>query len=401
MVVLRLSVVVVVLLTFVQWCAYSQSPSQLFVDITLVKSTTAKDLGAYCLDGSLPAYHFSKGFGSGTNNWLLHIEGGGWCNDVKSCLERAKTRRGSSHYMAKGRVFPGILSNKDSHNPDFYNWNRVLLRYCDGASLAGNSKYEDGTKSLYFRGQKIWQAMISDLLPQGLAHAEKALLSGDSAGGLAVFLHCDNFSRSLPGNATVKCISDAGLFLDIKDVAHNDTIRSLFHDVVSLQGVEQNLNQECTSSQSDPKQWFFPQYLLSYIKTPLFILNSAYDTWQFHNILVPSLADRKGKWNNCKKNVTFCTDSQIQTLQDFRQKMLEVTYSFYTHSTRGGMFINSCFAHGQSLYQETWFDIDSPRVQNKTVAEAVGDWYFERKVTKLIECPYPCSASCYHSVPAA
>uniref|UniRef100_A0A803NDR5 Pectin acetylesterase n=1 Tax=Chenopodium quinoa TaxID=63459 RepID=A0A803NDR5_CHEQI len=170
MVVLRLSVVVVVLLTFVQWCAYSQSPSQLFVDITLVKSTTAKDLGAYCLDGSLPAYHFSKGFGSGTNNWLLHIE----------------------------------------------------------------------TKSLYFRGQKIWQAMISDLLPQGLAHAEKALLSGDSAGGLAVFLHCDNFSRSLPGNATVKCISDAGLFLDIKDVAHNDTIRSLFHDVVSLQGVEQN-----------------------------------------------------------------------------------------------------------------------------------------------------------------
>uniref|UniRef100_A0A803N180 Pectin acetylesterase n=1 Tax=Chenopodium quinoa TaxID=63459 RepID=A0A803N180_CHEQI len=333
MVVLRLSVVVVVLLTFVQWCAYSQSPSQLFVDITLVKSTTAKDLGAYCLDGSLPAYHFSKGFGSGTNNWLLHIEGGGWCNDVKSCLERAKTRRGSSHYMAKGRVFPGILSNKDSHNPDFYNWNRVLLRYCDGASLAGNSKYEDGTKSLYFRGQKIWQAMISDLLPQGLAHAEKALLSGDSAGGLAVFLHCDNFSRSLPGNATVKCISDAGLFLDIKDVAHNDTIRSLFHDVVSLQGVEQNLNQECTSSQSDPKQ-----YLLSYIKTPLFILNSAYDTWQFHNILVPSLADRKGKWNNCKKN---------------------------------------------------------------TVAEAVGDWYFERKVTKLIECPYPCSASCYHSVPAA
>uniref|UniRef100_A0A803NE82 Pectin acetylesterase n=1 Tax=Chenopodium quinoa TaxID=63459 RepID=A0A803NE82_CHEQI len=283
MVVLRLSVVVVVLLTFVQWCAYSQSPSQLFVDITLVKSTTAKDLGAYCLDGSLPAYHFSKGFGSGTNNWLLHIEGGGWCNDVKSCLERAKTRRGSSHYMAKGRVFPGILSNKDSHNPDFYNWNRVLLRYCDGASLAGNSKYEDG-------GQKIWQAMISDLLPQGLAHAEKALLSGDSAGGLAVFLHCDNFSRSLPGNATVKCISDAGLFLDIKDVAHNDTIRSLFHDVVSLQGVEQNLNQECTSSQSDPKQ---------------------------------------------------------------------------------------------------------------TVAEAVGDWYFERKVTKLIECPYPCSASCYHSVPAA
>lgn len=29
---------------------------------------------AVCLDGSLPGYHFQKGFGSGSNNWLLHIE---------------------------------------------------------------------------------------------------------------------------------------------------------------------------------------------------------------------------------------------------------------------------------------------------------------------------------------
>lgn len=29
---------------------------------------------AVCLDGSVPAYHFQKGFGSGSHNWLLHIE---------------------------------------------------------------------------------------------------------------------------------------------------------------------------------------------------------------------------------------------------------------------------------------------------------------------------------------
>lgn len=27
-----------------------------------------------CLDGSAPAYHFRRGFGSGSNNWVLHIE---------------------------------------------------------------------------------------------------------------------------------------------------------------------------------------------------------------------------------------------------------------------------------------------------------------------------------------
>lgn len=42
----------------------------------------------------------------------------------------------------------------------------------------------------------------------------KALLSGCSAGGLASFLHCDNFTKYLPENASVKCLSDAGFFLD-------------------------------------------------------------------------------------------------------------------------------------------------------------------------------------------
>lgn len=27
-----------------------------------------------CLDGSAPAYHFDKGFGSGVNNWIVHME---------------------------------------------------------------------------------------------------------------------------------------------------------------------------------------------------------------------------------------------------------------------------------------------------------------------------------------
>lgn len=31
-------------------------------------------LVAVCLDGSLPGYHFQQGFGSGSQNWLLHIE---------------------------------------------------------------------------------------------------------------------------------------------------------------------------------------------------------------------------------------------------------------------------------------------------------------------------------------
>ncbi|GAB2210250.1 hypothetical protein Droror1_Dr00015513 [Drosera rotundifolia] len=63
--------------------------------------------------------------------------------------------------------------------------------------------------------QKILEAIILELLPKGLVEAEKALLSGCSAGGLAACLHCDNFTAFLPSTTVVKCLSDVRFFLDI------------------------------------------------------------------------------------------------------------------------------------------------------------------------------------------
>ncbi|XP_016564621.2 pectin acetylesterase 9 isoform X5 [Capsicum annuum] len=324
--------------------------------------------------------------------------GGGWCNDIKSCLDRSKTHRGSTRYMNKLEVFAGILSNNASFNPDFYNWNRVKIRYCDGASFAGDAKFFNGTSLLYFKGQRIWQAILLDLLPKGLGHAKKALLSGCSAGGLATFLHCDNFTSYLPKNASVKCLSDAGFFLDERDIALNHTMRSFYEDLVSLQGVEPNLNQNCTSTLYYPHLCFFPQYVLPYINTPFFILNSAYDVYQFHHILVPPSSDPRRHWDHCRFNVTACNAYQLNILQGFRKNMLAALRVFYQDSRRDGMYINSCFTHCQSETQDTWFAVDSPRIHNKTIAQTVGDWYYSRNVSKEIDCAYPCDTTCHNMI---
>ncbi|PON90850.1 Pectinacetylesterase/NOTUM [Trema orientale] len=384
------------MLTCAPWRVYSEE-HRLSVKMTLVQNASA--LGALCLDGSLPAYHLHRGFGAGARNWLLQFEGGGWCNDIESCLERANTRRGSTRYMTKLEVFSGILSNNASLNPDFYNWNRVKLRYCDGASFAGDAMFDNGTSLLYFRGQRIWKAIILDLLPKGLGQARKALLSGCSAGGLASFLHCDNFTKYLPTNASVKCLSDAGFFLDARDIGLNHTMRSFYKDLVSLQGVEQNLDKNCTSYLNFPELCIFPQYTLRFIQTPFFILNSAYDVFQFHHALVPPSADPHGHWNHCKLDPAACDANQTAILQGFRRDMIVTMFSFYESSRRGGMFINSCFAHCQSESQDTWFGVDSPRIHDKTIAEAVGDWYFGRRVTKEIDCAYPCDTTCHNLIP--
>ncbi|KAL1296422.1 hypothetical protein HN51_057116 [Arachis hypogaea] len=375
----------------------NEEQHRLLVNMTLVKNARAG--GALCLDGSLPAYHLHRGFGAGLNNWLLQFEGGGWCNDLPSCLERAESRRGSTRYMTKFEVFSGILSSNASQNPDFYNWNRVKLRYCDGASFTGDAIFDNGTTRLHFKGQKIWEAIIHDLLPKGLGKARKALLSGCSAGGLATFHHCDNFAKYLPTNASVKCLSDAGFFLDGRDVSLNHTMRYFVKSLVTLQGVEKNLNRNCTSTLFFPDLCFFPQYVLRYISTPYFILNSAYDVFQFHHTLVPPSADMHGHWNKCKLDPAACTPLQIAILQAFRLDMLATLRPFAIYSGRGGMFINSCFAHCQSESQDTWFEDDSPRINDKTIAEAVGDWYFSRTRSKEIDCPYPCDTTCHNLIP--
>ncbi|TXG48950.1 hypothetical protein EZV62_024825 [Acer yangbiense] len=362
------------------------------VGLTLIHSAGAK--GAVCLDGTLPGYHLHPGYGSGANSWLIQLEGGGWCNNIRTCVYRKTTRRGSSSYMEKQIPFTGILSNKAQENPDFFNWNRVKLRYCDGASFTGDS--ENKAAQLQFRGERIWLAAMEDLMSKGMRYSNQALLSGCSAGGLAAILHCDKFRNLFPRTTGVKCLSDAGLFLDAADVSGGRTLRNMYSGVVGLQGVKQNLPRICTNH-LDPTSCFFPQNIIGQVKTPLFILNAAYDSWQIQSSLAPASADPHGYWHDCRLNHVKCSASQIRFLQGFRNQVLNAVRGF-SMSRQNGLFINSCFAHCQTERQDTWFADDSPVVGNKAIAIAVGDWYFERAAVKDIDCPYPCDKSCHNLV---
>ena len=56
---------------------------------------------------------------------VLEIEnvwkkGGGWCDNIRNCVYRKKSRRGSSNYMEKQIQFTGILSDKAQQNPGLF-----------------------------------------------------------------------------------------------------------------------------------------------------------------------------------------------------------------------------------------------------------------------------------------
>ncbi|PVH35787.1 hypothetical protein PAHAL_7G279400 [Panicum hallii] len=341
------------------------------VEMVFLKNAVAK--GAVCLDGSPPVYHFSAGSGSGANNWLVHMEGGGWCRNTDECAVRKGNFRGSSKFM-RPLSFSGILGGGQKSNPDFYNWNRVKVRYCDGSSFTGDVEAVESGKNLYYRGFRVWRAIMDDLLTaRGMNKAQNVLLSGCSAGGLAAILHCDRFHDLFPATTKVKCFSDAGYFLDGKDISGNNYARSIYKNVVNLHGSAKNLPASCTSKQP-PELCMFPQYVVPTLRTPLFILNAAYDSWQIKNVLAPSPADPKKTWAQCKLDIKSCSPSQLTTLQS--------------------MFIDSCNAHCQSGAQDTWLADGSPLVNKTQIGKAVGDWYFDREVSQKIDCPYPCNPTC-------
>lgn len=363
----------------------------LIVNITILQGATAQ--GAVCLDGSPPAYYFDRGFDTGLKNWIIYLQGGGWCESISDCQDRTNSTLGSSFKMDNNTQFGGILHNTPQENPDFYNWNRVWVNYCDGSSFTGDAEHVDPEKKLYFRGARIFKAVLDDLWCKGMQYAENAILSGSSAGGLATILNCDKFKSFFPDDSVkVKCVANAGFFINIKTITGSPNIQKMYQRVVNLHGSAKNLPPSCTSAM-EPSLCFFPQHVVPYVETPLFIFNSAYDAWQINNTLIPPNLDPQRAWEHCKFQISACTFSQRMTIQDFGVEFLKTFVGLTPCYTRG-YFITSCHTHPDIIWPKYWFATISPRILNKTIAEAVGDWYFDRTGIHQHIDPYPFARDC-------
>ncbi|CAI5524665.1 unnamed protein product [Closterium sp. Naga37s-1] len=213
-----------------------------------------KNSRARCLDGSPAGYYLRRGFGSGANNWIMILEAGGWCFNAKSCANRAKGPLGSSKKWppTSDVKYGGVGSTDSAVNPAFYNWNLVLVKYCDGSSFTGGySKLPPNSetgRALYFRGHWNLQGTLQDLLARhGLNVGKQMLVGGCSAGGVATSIKCDQISRWLANyNVTTKCFMDGGYF---PDVADKDGQYSMRLKVQQMAGVHDmgriGVNAEC------------------------------------------------------------------------------------------------------------------------------------------------------------
>ncbi|CAH9113998.1 unnamed protein product [Cuscuta epithymum] len=349
------------------------------VSKTLIPSAVAE--GAVCLDGSPPAYHYDAGKGSGARNWLVHLGGGGWCLNstiyknmtnaiAESCTDRATSDLGSSFNMTDF-LFEGIFSDEKNQSY-FYNWNRVIVRYCDGGSFSGDVDQPDPATKLFYRGARIYKAVINELMTKGMEDAENVILAGGSAGGIGAMIHCDHFRSLFHPTVNVKCYIDSSLFLKLKDPKRAMFFKTIFGTVVELQQSAKALPVECTSERS-PSACFFPKTLVKYIKTPIYLLNSAFDSYQIRNMFSEGL---HGQIMNHT-----VTPSDMELLKDFRQQIIK---ALPTPSATNGYLVTSQFGHSFGLkgLKKPMFPQNKT---SKTMEKVMVEWFFGEKSIHIID----------------
>ena len=154
---------------------------------------------AKAIDGNPALYYIGRNASS--TKYVIWLEGGGICQSLADCQNRAKGSLGSSkRSLPVQNVGQGMMQADPAANPDFYEWNRVYVPYVSGDVWGGAAPQPlnpfldtgDGSKELmptgtvgFFQGHLIVEEVLSSLKDvSGLADATEVILTGCSAGGI-------------------------------------------------------------------------------------------------------------------------------------------------------------------------------------------------------------------------
>ena len=335
---------------------------------------------ALCLDGSPALYYLSQGSGTGAKKYFIYFEGGGWCFDKSSCMNRASSKLGSSLEDGPTRNISAEdhvkFSRDPVQNPLMHDWNHIFVRYCDGAFYSGDKEEPVpflGTR-LYYRGKHIIEALFADLSSK-LESSSDVVLAGCSAGAMHVYAHLDAMRALAPANVRIVGLPQSGYFLDepwltpgLKASIQEQNATSLFPP-------------ECSRDYAGREELcFHGPIAMKYVQTPIFALQSRFD-WARHK-QAPACADDA------------CTQEYVTQFQD------AISTSFDS-SNKGGYFLDSCLHHCFKCMQEELPARPMDDATGLTPLQAFAVWYSGGKA-HFSQAPVPeCKECCSGKSPAA
>lgn len=410
--------------------AAANSPA-LVMNKVMMHDKGLKTFGAVCLDGTDAGFYYAPAAdASKHSSWQLYFEGGGWCYDEMDCWGRSNGDLGSSTNWPETVGAGGMLSDNCTVNPDFCNFHRVYMKYCDGDSFSGNRNDAVVVKGkpLYFRGHRILQAVLATLVSDyGLSSATEVLLTGCSAGGLATFLHADyvhNQLRSVaPKLVKYKAAPISGFFLDHDTVEGKDVYATQMAYIFHLANASGGVNSECIATTPAKEAWKcnFAEKAYEFTSSPIMPLNSALDSWQTGCIytaeLPPSFPNQTGTvngmcskvpgWGGCagySGGCESCTASQIDALNLYIRDFESIISHKATYLRPGnGAFVHSCHTHCEAQDSTAYSQF---KVNGVSIQQAVSKWWAGDGTAPASEnsydsceykttAPHKCNPTCY------
>ena len=245
------------------------------------------------------------------------------------------------------------MSFSSAVNPDFHTWSMVFVHYCDGSSFSSYRPEPVATKKgpMWFRGKANLAAVLDELKSDhGLDAATEVILSGGSAGGLAVYYHLDYFAEAVHASAPAARISgfpDAGYFADLKNTAGQHEYRGFYQtaDATAWNSTASvGTNAACLAAHpTNATSWkcLMAEYLTDYIITPMFVMNAAFDVYQVQNILDVGCVPTK------------CSAAQIESMEGYRRDYINSSIAHLVARAAAGFghgaYIDSCLVHEQNV----------------------------------------------------
>lgn len=339
----------------------------------------------------------------------------GWCGSVDECVRRSKpggsmplgsSREYREHVQCKAdspftdkdkedlsmfgyptddagslpcRFDGGLLSYNSIENPLSFNWNKVFVPYCDGASFSGSvDKPVASNKTndvVYFRGKDIMDAVYDTLLSTyRMDGAEDVIITGSSAGGLTAILHADHIADKIREkswkNPNIAAIPDAGYFMDVPSVDGDFKLADDFsfkamYDFQNIAASSSSALAACRNTYDNKKAAYkclFPQYIMPFVRTPMFFTQSFADAYQFPNVMGMS-ASASGS-------------DVVEYVDKFRGLML---HSMINGPSENGYWLTGCKVHTLS-YHSDWFS--GKAISGMQMRYAVYGWYRDTFINK-------------------
>lgn len=268
----------------------------------------------------------------------------------------------------------------------------------------GPVMFNNGTADvpLWFRGRAIIDAVLyaveANIMksPNLLRNARHVVETGCSAGGLATYLHADYIYERVPHTGAYFSAPISGFFVDYPSVSgphvYGDEIRSIY-------GISNaSTNADCQAfyrRTNDDWKCNMAQYVYDFVRAPLFVLNSHYDSWQTGCILtsepVTSNPFANGNcsatpgWNACARTIANCSAAQItNTMVPFGRYMDDTLRASRKFGEPGqGGFISSCHTHCEAQGG----DFDTFKIGDATMVQAFTTWMEANMVNRAPSGP--------------